>query len=105
MAEMPSLEAFERLLKSRPQSNVTVKTNSVSVTVNPRYQLLEVTIDIPEIDRDHRDALQSDLVKAINEAMQTAALAAAHALEGLSTPPEVEALKAALQKQANTGGP
>jgi hypothetical protein len=49
-----------------------------------------------------RTALQEDIVKAVNEAMQTAVMAAARALDGLTPPPEIDALKAALKKKRST---
>ena len=97
----PSFEEFERLLKSRAHSNVTVKTDKVSVTVSPKYQLLDVAIQADGLDEDQRTALQDDIVKAVNEAIQTAVMAAARALDGLTPPPEIDALKAALKKEVD----
>jgi len=101
MTDMPSLEEFERLLKSRAHSNVTTKTETVTVTVSPKYQILDVTIHVKGLDDDQRAALQDDIVKAVNEAIQTAVVAAARALDGLTPPPEVNALKAALKEEAD----
>ena len=82
MTDQPTFEDFERLLKSRPQSNVTARSGAVSVTMSPKYQVVDVTIDAKGLDEDQRKALQADLVTAVNEAIQTAVLAAASACSG-----------------------
>jgi DNA-binding protein YbaB len=102
MNDMPSFEEFERLWQSRAHSNVTVKTDTVTVTVSPKYQLLNVTVHVKGLDDDQRTALQNDIVKAVNEAIQAAVLAAARALDGLTPAPEIDAIKAALKKEVDS---
>jgi DNA-binding protein YbaB len=104
MTDMPNFEEFERLPKAGTHSNVTVKTDTVAVTVSPKYQVLDVSIYVKGLDDDQRAALQGDIVKAVNEAMQTAVLAAARALDGLTPPPEIDALKVALKKEVDRSG-
>ena len=104
MTDKPTFEDFERLLKSRPQSNVTVKTGTVLVTVSPKYQLVDLTIDAKGLDEAQRKALQDDLVKAVNEAIQTAVLAVASALDALPPPSGLDALKAALKIEVDKSG-
>ena len=104
MTDIPNFEEFERLLKAGTHSNVTVKTDTVAVTVSPKYQVLDVSIYVKGLDDDQRAALQDDIVKAVNEAMQTAVLAAARALGGLTPPPEIDALKVTLKKEVDRSG-
>ena len=104
MNDTPSFEEFERLWQSRVHSNITVKTDTVTVTVSPKYQLLNVSINVKGLDDDQRTALQNDIVKAVNEAIQSAVLSAARALDGLTPPPEIDAIKAALKKEVDSSG-
>ncbi|MGO4302036.1 YbaB/EbfC family nucleoid-associated protein [Cupriavidus sp. RAF12] len=72
--------------------------------MSPKYQVVEVTIDAKGLDEDQRKALQDDLVKAVNEAIQTAVLAAASAFGALPPPTELDAIKAALKKEVDKSG-
>jgi len=102
MSDTPSFEEFERLWKSRAPSNVTIKKNMISVTVSPNYQVLDVTVHDQGLDDDQRVALQDDIVKAVNEAIQTAVLAAARSFDGLTPPSEIDSIKAALKKDVES---
>jgi DNA-binding protein YbaB len=104
MSDISGIEDVQRVLSARSQSNVTVTTDTVSVTVSPRYQIVDVTINASSIDQGQREALQRDLMKAVNEAMQSAALAAARALGELSLGAGVEELRSRLKKGVDANG-
>lgn len=104
MSDMLSIEDVQRVLSSRSQANVTVTTDTVSVTVNSRYQLVDVIVKAPSMEQGQREALQHDLMKAVNEAMQTAAVAAARALGELNLGAGVEQLRSRLKKEVDASG-
>ncbi len=102
--ETPGLDDLARLLKSPPASNVTARAGRVAVTMSPRYQLLDVQIDIPGMDSAQRTALQDDVIKAVNAAVQDVVIAAASALKELPTGIDLGELRAALQREVERSG-
>jgi DNA-binding protein YbaB len=86
-------------LKARESTNVTITTGYVTVTVSPQLELLAVVFTGPGVLAEHRDALQSDIVDAVNKAMREVVIASAQMLEGLQESPEIQSFRDALQKQ------
>ena len=104
MSDMPGIEDLQRALSARSQSNVTVTTDTVSVTVSPRFQIVDVAIKVASMEQGQREALQRDVMKAVNEAMQSAAVAAARALGELKLGAGLEALRMPLKKEVDASG-
>jgi DNA-binding protein YbaB len=97
--DKPNLEQLTQLLKARKIENVTVSTRHATVTVSPQLELLSVTLTGPCVLAEHRDALQHDIVDAVNKAMREVVAASALMLEGLQELPEIQSIRDALQKQ------
>jgi hypothetical protein len=96
MTAIPELDDVERVLKHISQTTTAAETETVSVTVNSRYQLINATVNLAGLSDAQRASLEGDIIKAVNEAMQAAVVAAARALNELPPPPEIDALKAAM---------
>jgi hypothetical protein len=97
--DTPDLEQIAQLFKAREIENVTIRIGHAIATVSPQLELLSVALTGPGVIAEHRDALQRDIVEAVNKAMREVVIASARMLEGLQESPEIQAVRDALHEQ------
>lgn len=83
MEKSPTLEHLADALKQRAAETYTVDHGKVSVTVDAKYQVVAVTIHDDSMAPDQREALQADMIAAVNAATRAAVMAAARVLGSL----------------------
>lgn len=94
----PNLEQITQLLNAREIKNVSITNHYVSVTVSPQLELLSIILTELDVPSEYREALQRDIVEAVNLAMREVVTASTQMLEGLQELPEIQSLREALQK-------
>lgn len=97
--DKPNLEQIAQLLKAREVNSVTISTPIVTVTVSPQLELSSVLLKGAGVMAEHRDALQRDIIDAVNKAMREVVVASAQMLEGLQESPEIQSIRDALKKR------
>lgn len=99
IGDKPNPEQIAQLLKAREVKSVTISTPNLTVTVSPHLELMSVVLRGPGVREEHRDALQRDIIDAVNKAMREVVVASAKMLEGLQESPEIQLIRDALKKR------
>jgi hypothetical protein len=96
---LPNTDEIARLLKAHRVANATVKSDQVTVVMNPELQLVSVDLCGPAVLPEHRTALQKEIVDTVNRAMREIVTSSARAFEGMEQSPELRSMYEAFQKE------
>ena len=95
----PNPEQIAQLLKAREVKSVTISTPNVTVTVSPQLELSSVLLKGASVMTEHRDALQRDIIDAVNKAVREVVVTSAQILERLQESPEIRSIRESLKKR------